>query len=345
MNKAVLSIFGSEWFGISISTLALAQGFILLFLETHYIYLKFVAESMTFLGLFIFIVIFILWILRGLTASGVRLSHWNNLTRLSFTALIPIVGFVLNYQLFFLFGFNNITAQLSLINYFFEYVLAFSIGIMLGYKLYTKEITQKEINYAIVIPPLSIGADIFLAAPLMDYFRFSYGTIIYFMSIMGIGIFFFLYIFIGSLALSGHVTAKHQESLPTTMLPVGIASLIVINLLTISTFSFIPGVNISLNSVKFISILLWGFELWNFIVVLFLILTNPTRGQLGIWAYGFPLGLFATSTIKILAFTKLEFMYVIFIIIIVVMVILWIYAWLNTYIVVHSIINIDKIGK
>jgi len=236
MNKAVLSIFGSEWFGISISTFALAQGFILLFLETHYIYLKFVAESMTFLGLFIFIVIFILWILRGLTASGVRLSHWNNLTRLSFTALIPIVGFVLNYQLFFLFGFNNITAQLSLISYFFEYVFAFSIGIMLGYKLYTKEITQKEINYAIVIPPLSIGAGIFLAVPLLDYFRFSYGTIIYFMSIMGIGIFFFLYIFIGSLALSGHVTAKHQESLPTTMLPVGIASLIVINLLTISTF-------------------------------------------------------------------------------------------------------------
>jgi len=123
MNKAVLSIFGSEWFGISISTLALAQGFILLFLETHYIYLKFVAESMTFLGLFIFIVIFILWILRGLTASGVRLSHWNNLTRLSFTALIPIVGFVLNYQLFFLFGFNNITAQLSLINFFLSMYL------------------------------------------------------------------------------------------------------------------------------------------------------------------------------------------------------------------------------
>ena len=80
-------------------------------------------------------------------------------------------------------------------------------------------------------------------------------------------------------------------------------------------------------------------------MVLFLILTNPIIGQLGIWAYGFPLGLFATSTIKIFAFTKLEFMYVIFIIIIVVMVILWIYAWLKTYIVVHRIINIDKIGK
>lgn len=73
MNKAVLSIFGSEWFGILISILELAQGCILLFPETHYIYLKFVAESMTFLGLFIFIVIFILWILRGSTSSGVRL--------------------------------------------------------------------------------------------------------------------------------------------------------------------------------------------------------------------------------------------------------------------------------
>lgn len=345
MNKAVLSIFGSEWFGISISTLALAQVFMLLFSHIHYISLKFFAEILTFLGLIIFIVIFILWVMRALTSSGVKLSHWNNLTRLSFTALIPIVGFVLNYQLFFLFGFNSITAQISLVNYFFEYALAFTIGIMLGYKLYTKEITQKEINYAIVIPPLSIGAGIFLATPLMSYFRFSYGTVIYFMSIMGIGIFFFLYIFIGSLALSGHVTAKHQESLPTTMLPVGIASLIVINLLTITNFSFIPGVTLSLDSVKFISILLWGFELWNFIVVLFLIITNPTRGQLGIWAYGFPLGLFATSTIKILAFTNLEFMYVAFIVIIIVMVILWVYAWLNTYIIIHSILNIDKVGK
>ncbi len=345
MNRNVLSVFGSEWFGISISTLALAQVFILLFSQSHYIYFKYVAEIITSLGLLIFVIIFYLWVIRALTSSGIKLSHWNNLTRLSFTALIPIIGFVLNYQLFFYFGFNSLTAEISLANYFLEYSLAFIIGIMLGYKLYTKEITQKEINYAIVIPPLSIGAGIFLAMPLMNYFKSTYGALIYFLSIMGIGIFFFLYIFIGSLALSGHVTAKHQESLPTTMLPVGIASLIVINLLTITPLSFIPGANLSIDSVKFISILLWGFELWNFLVVLILIFRNPTRGQLGIWAYGFPLGLFATSTIKIFGFTKFNFMYDAFIIIVAIMVLLWIYAWLNTYVIISGILKIDKVGK
>ena len=58
-------------------------------------------------------------------------------------------------------------------------------------------------------------------------------------------------------------------------------------------------------------------------------------GYLSVWAYGFPLGLFATSTIKLEAVTKIVFLGYIFLFIWIVLILLWFYALLNTYIFVH----------
>ena len=62
---------------------------------------------------------------------------------------------------------------------------------------------------------------------------------------------------------------------------------------------------------------------------------KETFGYLSVWAYGFPLGLFATSTIKLEAVTKIVFLGYIFLFIWIVLILLWFYALLNTYIFVH----------
>lgn len=330
MRKSTLSLFGSEWFGIAIATLALAQTYILLFGEFANIVFRYVAESFSILGISIFVVIFSLWIYRGFALKDGIFSHWNNLTRLSFTALIPIIGFVGNYQLIYFFGLSPSTAALSVIDYYANYVLALSLGVMLGYRLYTKEIDPREMNYAIVIPPLAIGTSVFLGAPLMKYYGGLEAQTIYFLILMGLGIFFFLFIFIGSLALAGHVSTKIHESLPTTMLPVGIASLIIINLFSIVGFGPVDHVSLAASTVELLSVLLWGFEVWNFLVVIILLFTHPARGTLGVWAYGFPLGLFATSTVKLLGFMKFPALLWVFVTITVILNILWVYAWINT---------------
>jgi hypothetical protein len=65
MRKSTINLFGSEWFGIAISTLALAQVYILIFGQFHNILLRYVAESFTIIGLGIFVIIFSIWIVRG----------------------------------------------------------------------------------------------------------------------------------------------------------------------------------------------------------------------------------------------------------------------------------------
>ena len=330
MRKSTLNLFGSEWFGIAISTLALAQVYILAFGETGSVAFRYVAESFSILGISIFVVIFGIWVYRGFAMKDRVFSHWNNLTRLSFTALIPIIGFVSNYQLIYFFGLSGTTAALSAVDFYANYILALGLGVLLGYRLYTKEINPREMNYAIVIPPLAIGTSVFLAGSLMNFYGGVEAQKMYFLVLMGLGIFFFLFIFIGSLALAGHVSTKVHETLPTTMLPVGISSLIIINLFSLAGFGKIDQLFIGGSSVEWLSVLLWGFEVWNFLVVVILIFTHPARGTLGVWAYGFPLGLFATSTIKILGFTHFYALLWAYVTIAVILNILWVYAWLNT---------------
>lgn len=323
-------MFGSEWFGTSISTLALAQIYILAFGESGNIVFRYTAESFSLFGVSLFIVILGIWVYRGFALKDHIFSHWNNLTRLSFTALIPIIGFVGNYQLIYFFGLSGLTAEFSSVNFYADYVLALGLGVILGFRLYTKEINPREMNYAIVIPPLAIGTSVFLAGPLMGFYGGVQAQTMYFLVLIGLGIFFFLFIFIGALALAGHVNNKVHETLPTTMLPVGIASLIIINLFSLAGFGKIDQLFIGVSSVEWLSVMLWGFEVWNFLVVMVLIFTHPARGTLGVWAYGFPLGLFATSTVKIFGFTHFYVLFWAYAVIAAILNILWIYAWINT---------------
>ncbi|AAT42949.1 C4-dicarboxylate ABC transporter [Picrophilus oshimae] len=336
MKDRLINFFGSEWFGMAIATLAVAQTFFLASRYMENITLKYTGEIFFYLGIIIFLVIFILWTIRGLTIHDKKWSHWNNLTRLSFIALVPIILFVINHITIELYGINELMARLSLYNYFFSYFLALILGVLLGYRIYTKEINRNEINYAIIIPPLSIGTSIFLATPLIGYYHGTIAESIYFLVLMGLGIFFFLYIFIGSVALSGHVSNKSGSSLPTAMLPVGVSSLIIINLISINSFgAVIDHLPFSIYTVEFVSILLWGFEVWNFLVMMIIVFRKETFGYLSVWAYGFPLGLFATSTIKLEEVTKIVILGNIFIFIWVALVLLWFYGILNTYVFIR----------
>ena len=207
---------------------------------------------------------------------------------------------------------------------------------VLGYRLYTKEIHPREINYAIIIPPLSIGTSIFLATPLAKYFGAGQGATIGFLVQMGFGIFFLLYLVIGALVLSGHVTTKSHEALPTTMLPVGVASLTILNLFALPYLGSFIHVDFSLSSAYLLSVMFWGFELWNFLVVAVIIVTRSAWGTLGSWAYGFPLGLFATSTLRLSQYSGFEPLTWVFWFATVAITTLWVYAAVNTYVFTRS---------
>ena len=117
MKRDVLALFGAEWFGAPIATLAPAQVYILAYgLEGSPGY-RDVAEAFFLIGVSLFLLLFSLWALRGILLKAGTLSHWDNLTRMSFTALIPIIGFVANYQAIYFFGLSPALAELSLVNF------------------------------------------------------------------------------------------------------------------------------------------------------------------------------------------------------------------------------------
>ena len=332
MKRSALALFGAEWFGAPIATLALAQVYILAYgLDGARAY-RDVAEVFFLLGVLLFIVLFGLWALRAVLLKAAALSHWDNLTRMSFTALIPIIGFVANYQAIYFFGLSPASAEFSLVNFYLEYSVALGLGVVLGYRLYTKEIHPREINYAIIIPPLSIGTSVFLATPLAQYYGAGQGATIGFLVLMGFGIFFLLYVVIGALALSGHVTTKSHETLPTTMLPVGVASLTILNLFALPYLGSFIHADLALSGVYLLSVMFWGFEIWNFLVVAVIIVTRSAWGTLGSWAYGFPLGLFATSTLRLAQYSGLEPLRGVFWFAMVAITVLWAYAAVNTYV-------------
>ena len=327
-QNSSLKVFGSEWFGISVATLALAQVYVLAYQISKDTVFWYIGEIFSLLGISIFSVLFVIWVIRLIVVSDG--THWNSLTRFSFISLIPIIMFVSNAQLLNFFGVSSTSVTLSAINYFIEYFLSLSLGVVLGYRLYTKEIQPREINYGIIIPPLSIGTSVFLALPLMKFYGGILAQTIYFLTLMGLGIFFFLFIFIGSLAFSSHVSTKMPEAFPTTMLLVGVASLIIINLVLIAEMGKIDEMLISISFVKPLSVILWGFEVWNFLVTLILMLAHPPIGSIGVWAYGFPLGLFATSTVELYNLTGLQPLVWVYVIIAIAINTLWVFGWINT---------------
>ena len=79
MKSSTLNLFGSEWFGISISTLALAQVYILIFGLTDISAFHETAEVVMIIGWSIFAFIFILWGARAIKPGEKIVSHWDRL--------------------------------------------------------------------------------------------------------------------------------------------------------------------------------------------------------------------------------------------------------------------------
>ncbi len=107
-----------------------------------------------------------------------------------------------------------------------------------------------------------------------------------------------LFMLIGSLGLAAHVReVKAPEHLPVAIFPVGVSSILAINVLFLSSIGFIQG-KLALT----MAIALWGFELWN-LLVMAAVSAASLRGRppMSVWAYLFPLTIFWVSSIRISA--------------------------------------------
>ncbi|KQB36404.1 SLAC1 family transporter [Acidiplasma cupricumulans] len=298
--KKTLYITGSEWFAIALGTLAVS---VLLnrmadFFHSNALYNT--GIFFLFLGMVLFLILFALWTARTFVFPNVILEDWNNLNRISFSTVVPLSMMIMNVSYISYYPSKIISLRyLSYYNYIFDFIAILLLSFYLGYKMYTKNIEKGELTYAELIPPVALSSTVFLGKRIIPLGGIN-ADLVYFMILMGFGIALFLFLFIGIMAFTSHIRdIKSSESSPVLVLPVGVSSILVINIITLSQ---LPGIfNIPLTVALFASVSLWSFELWNFIVAMLVSIKKVFHAKPGIsiWAYTFPLAVFSISSLKL----------------------------------------------
>lgn len=294
----LMGIFSSDWFSVALGTTAASVAVYWLSALAHSPALRDLGVALAALGAVAFLAISILWAARGLVFPELARKDARDLGKVSFTALIPLELIALGVALQLYLGAPR-GAALGLleVDYFAAFALAISLSVFEGYLLYTKSVTGRELTYAILVPPISVSTDVLLAPSLMQAAPDVRPLVIIF-TLWGLGVSFMLFIFIGSLALAAHVREiRTPESVPIAIFPVGVSSILVMNVLFASSLGFL-----SPRPATMISLALWGYEAWN-VVVMAVVSAASLRGRppMSVWAYLFPLTIFWVSSIRISA--------------------------------------------
>lgn len=299
MPPRLLSAFSSEWFSVALGTTATSVAIYWMSALYRLPILRWVGLAFLIIGAASFAAISVLWAARGLAFPHLIGSDSRDLNRVSFTAVMPLEMIALGTALQLYLGTpRSAFAELLSADYFAALAASMSLSVLEGYLLYTRrEISGSELTYALVIPPISVSTGVLLAPSLVQIAP-GLAPLVDFLVAGGLGVSFMLFIFIGSLGLAAHVReVKAPEHLPVAIFPVGVSSILAINVLFLSSIGFIQG-KLALT----MAIALWGFELWN-LLVMAAVSAASLRGRppMSVWAYLFPLTIFWVSSIRISA--------------------------------------------
>ncbi|CAC12492.1 conserved hypothetical protein [Thermoplasma acidophilum] len=284
-----------------------------------------------------------IWIARTFLMPNVIKEDWNSLNRISFTTVIPLSASVMNAAIIAYYGFNVHYEYLYLVNYFIDFTSILFLSFFLGYKLYTKSpVHTNEISYGLLIPPVAISSNVLLGSSLM---RTQYFNSIIFLTVIGVGIALFLFLFIGIMTFASYIRdQKANAPSPMLVLPVGVSSIIVINILAIATAKSV--FQIPMADALTVSFMLWAFELWNFVVAMMISLKRVFRepATISIWAYTFPMAIFSVSSLDLRSIigrygyiTASNIVYYIGIGAWVILIVAWVYAVMSTAIFLSHI--------
>lgn len=296
---------GSEWFPVIIGTFALSLISWMNSILFNLPILFDVGKVIYFIALVIFIIIFYGWISRITTNWR---EDMENLNRISFTAFLGVILFISGFFFMTYVEINYEIAYALLVLYFLGYSIVFLVNVYLGYKLFTKDVRQNEISYALLVPAIALSANVILSAPLLPpslpFISTYFVKIVYFIMLFSVGITFFQVIFIGSIAFLSHVIYKGSSA--TVMIPVGAASVLAINVLVFPSYNYLHLFYFPPESALTLAIMLWGFEMWNSLVGLIIAVKHiKDKPSLTSWAYVFPLAISSFSDFMLYQETSL----------------------------------------
>ncbi|WP_337860034.1 hypothetical protein [Ferroplasma sp.] len=338
----------SSWFPVVLGTLSISLAFFIIYLVFHNHLIFDIGKIIYFIVLIFFFFVFGSWLYRYAKNKSLIREDYNDMSKLSFITFLGVLYYAFAFFYTAYVGISSFVAYLFYYLFIFFYIFVLLVNIVLNYNLYTNKYDFNKVTYAILVPSIVMSANIILSSvmltpPISSYYSTSILDTVYFMVMVAFGISFFQFLFVGISAYISHISNRpnYLQTAPAAMIPVGASSMLIINIMFMSQFNYINIFYVPLHLAINISIMLWGFDLFLFLVSGAIALTHIKRRQsMVVWAYVFPVGISTFSDYMIYAYTKLEIFVYSIIIFTAGLIILYIYAWVNTY-----LINVKPVKK
>ena len=329
----------STWFPVVLGTLSISLAFFIIYLVFHNVLVFNIGKIIYFIVLVFFVFVFVSWLYRYIKNKKLIKEDYNDMTKLSFLAFLGIFYYAFAFFYVAYVGVNAFVAYLFYYLLFLFYILVLVINIILNYNLYTNKYNFDRITYAILVPNVVMSANIILTSimltpPMSGYYSITILRTVYFMVMVAFGISFFQFLFVGISAYISHISSKpnYLQTVPAAMIPVGASSMLIINLMFMPQFNYIGIFNVPLNFAIDISVILWGFDRFLFLVSGAIAITHIKKRQsMTVWAYVFPVGVSTFADYMIYDYTKLEIFVYSIIAFTAALIILYVYSWINTY--------------
>ena len=334
----------SGWFPVVLGTLSISLAFFIIYLVFHSKFLFVVGKIIYFIVLIFFAFVFVSWIFRYIKNKNLIMEDYKDITKFSFIAFLGVLYYAFAFFYTSYVGLNLFVAYLFYYLFLFFYTVVILINIVLNYNLYTNKYSFGRVTYAILVPSIVMSANIILSSvmltpPMSKYYSLSILRTVYFMVMIAFGISFFQFLFVGISAYISHISDRpnYLQTAPTAMIPVGALSMLIINIMFMPQFNYIGIFYVPLNFSVNTSVMLWGFDLFLFLVSGAVAITHIRQRQsMAVWAYVFPTGISTFSDYMIYSVTKLEIFVYSIVAFTVGLIILYIYAWINTYLLTET---------
>lgn len=345
--SSVVRHFSPAWYASVMGTGGLAN--VLFLLGKNMPGLEVLAKGLFILNIALFLILIGPWIARWFLHFDKVVEDLKHSLISNFFATMPIGGLVLGTNFFNMGGRYFSPSFIELIGiilwaYGCVTVLLFSI-IVIYNMMYAERVGPELTNYSWFITPVGnivvpLLGNLLVKAYLpksLDMARF-----INLMDIVFYGIGLMLFVIFASILLHrfiGHAMPDRVAA-PTFWINLGPIGVGTVSLIGIADMSKEVGLIASADVLKAFALILWGFGLWAFILVVAITIRYMAKGgipfTLSWWAFIFPLAAYTLSSFNVFVYTKVTAVYWYTILLTILLSLLWLSTFIRSLLGIFS---------
>ncbi len=320
MNKeaanSVVRHFSPAWYASVMGTGGLAN--VLYLFSAEAAFLRPLAIALGWLNVALFLVFIGPWVARWFLHFDKLTEDLKHPTMSNFFVTMPVGALILGTN-FFVMGKSylpiSVIAGLGIVLWIFATAMILFFGVVVFYNMIVSEKMAPEVvNFSWFITPVASIVVPLLGNPMVRYYAAAKpeaAQLINLVDISFYGIGIVLFLFVGSIVFNRliHHQMPHPMMAPTFWIILGPIGVGTISLMGIADVSKLLGLIESTSGMYLLSLVLWGFGLFAF--VLTLMINGRYLRETGIpfslswWAYIFPLAAYTMSAYSVAAYLHL----------------------------------------